>query len=375
MEENKNIQTLTDEDVELIAKELGDGASETTKHLREIMAEGENDDKDYGYNVLNKKVGKVLANVEIDPNTGEKRILNVVDEVKDNGISVEDIAYGDDIKKLSEISQDKMKESLVGMDMSDEEALQVIDILRRYEDGETIKYEELPKFIAQMVDSLRGTSGENGVKLTTKTIINDVLHLLKNQLQMDNEIIEFQEVLQKELKIPEMINMYNKETDALMYDKLYELAEAREQEEPEKAQELRNIADNYKDAKTYKTIKELVDTNAKVTRKLDREVKRFKQYIRDFHYKYEKNTRFKIDSLELVLKVLVRHTKLSEEQCIKFLIMFCRIALNMTPNNVADHTYMYYTLKTITMLDAFGNTEDEYYLSVVNTLTDIITKL
>lgn len=379
MEENK-ITPLTDEQIDMITEALAENASDQTTHLREIIAEGENDDKIIPYNTIGDKSNLVQgeAIIEIDPDTGEKKIA--LDQSKLNSkvaknIDLIDMTDGSDDIKLAELNDENMKESLKAMDMSDEEALAIITIIRKDMEGIEIKYEELPKVVQQMVDSLKLAGAQTGTKRSTKTVVKDVIGFLRTQLQMDQELIEFQDVLKKEMKMPSLLSMYNEETDELMSTKIIELADKVEKESPEKAKLLRRISDSYEDAKNFTTITRVVKNQEKPAKKLQREIKRFNKYIREFNYKYnEINTKFTIDSLQIAEKVLVRHTLCSPDKAKMFLILFCKLCMNMNPNDVADHTYMYYTLKTITTLDAYER-DDEVYLKNKEHLCNILEKL
>ena len=379
MEENK-ITPLTDEQVEMITETLAENVSDQTTHLREIIAEGENDDKIIPYNTIGDKSNLVQgeAIIEIDPDTGEKKIA--LDQSKLNSkvaknIDLIDMTDGSDDMKLAELNDENMKESLKAMDMSDEEALAIITIIRKDMEGIEIKYEELPRVVQQMVDSLKLAGAQTGTKRSTKTVVKDVIGFLRSQLQMDQELIEFQDVLKKEMKLPSLLSMYNEETDELMSKKIIELADKVEEENPEKAKLLRRLSDSYEDAKNFTTIIRVVENQEKPAKKLQREIKRFNKYIRDFNYKYnEINTKFTIDSLQIAEKVLVRHTLCFPDKAKMFLILFCKLCMNMNPNDVADHTYMYYTLKTITTLDAYER-DDEVYLKNKEHLCNILEKL
>lgn len=390
--ENQNTNILTDEQVEDINNSLEEAKAEENKKLEEIINatpeekikmlsfdDDGDDNYDYPYNApVNKNIIKAEALVEVDPVTGEKKILPDQSGLHSDlleDISLEDLATEDsgDLK-LAELTEESMKKSLIDMDMSDEEAIQIINILKKDENGFEVKYEDLPHSLQMMVNSLRGLPNDGGAKRSTKTVIKDVLGYFRTQLQMDQEIINFQEVLQKEMKIPSMFSMYNEETDKLMSEKIIELADKVETEQPEKAKLLREISAAYEDAKNFTTIARIVNNNEKPAKRIDREVKRFNKYIRDFNFKYNNNTKFTIDSLQNTLAILIRKTGCTEEQAKKFLIIFCRICLNKKSNDVVDHTYMYYTLKTITTLDAF-NEDDKVYIKNIEQLCNILDKL
>ena len=379
MEEN-NKTILTDEEVDEIVKTLEDNQSEQTKQLREIISEGENDDKIIPYNTIGDKSNLIQAEalIEIDPDTGRKKIASDQSKLHskvDESIDLIDMTDGTDDMKLAELNDENMKESLKAMDMSDEEAMTIITLIRKDMEGIEITYEELPTILQQMVDSLRAMSGEAGVKRSVKTVVKDVMQYLRSQLQMDQELIDFQAILKKEMKLPSLMNMYNEETDELMGKKIIELADKIEQENPEKSKLLRKISNSYEDAKNFTTITRVVENNEKPARKLQREIKRFNKYIRDFNYKYNSiNTKFTIDNLKIAEKILVRHTLCSPDKAKMFLILFCKLCMNMSPKDVADHTYMYYTLKTITTLDAFEK-DDETYIKNKEQLCNILDKL
>lgn len=368
---------LTDDEIDTISNELENAASETTKNLREIMAEGENDNGDYPYNVVGVlgEPKKVLAMVEIDPYSGEKKLSPDQSMIfKEPAVGIEDVVDGTDIVTLSEISEENMKSTLSDMNMTDEDALMLIKAIKKDDDGGTVKIDELPFAVQQMVSELRGTGGEYGMKLPTKSVIKDLLGYFKTQLKMDQEIINFQDLLEKELQLPDMVAEYSLETDELMEKKLIELGEKHKEQDPDKARELFNISAAYTDAINFKTIIDAINFKDKNTKKLSRELARFNKYIRDFNFKYENNTKFTIDSLNNVLKVLKRNTGYDEDTCKMFLILFCRITQNMKPEDVVQHTYMYYTLKRIMCLDIIHK-DSKLYESIIENLKSILSKL
>lgn len=360
---------LTDKNVEDICKELGDNISETTQALREIISSGT--DEDYPENVKNVQPEKVLANVQINPETGES-VLAMNQDMKDSPVGVSEILE-DDFVKLEDINEENMKETLKSMDVSDDEILDIIKVLKKDERGEVVKYEDLPKGMQRMVDNLNGTAGENGIKLSRKTIVKDIINYFKTELKRDQEFIDFQQALEKEMKMTSVFAEYNKETDELMSVKLKELADQVKETNPEKSEQISLISKIYDESKDFKIFTDALDRNDKATRKLEREKKRFNKYVRDFNFKYNKDDiKYTITSLDTVLKVLSRHT--DHPKTMEFIILFCKLTMNMNPRNVEDHVLMYYTIKNITNLDLM-NHEDELYISTVNKLNSIMDRL
>lgn len=374
MEENKTI--LTDEQVEEIVKTLEENQSETTKHLREIISDTNEDIPYNTYNTIGDQSNLIEAEalVEVDPESGTKKISadqsKLHSKVNEN-IELDDIISGEDEVKLSELTEENMVESLKSMDYKDEEVIAIMNILRKDMEGIEVTYDELPMVLKRMVNSLRGLEESK----STKNVTKDVIKYIRNQLQLDQEYIDFMEVLKKEMKLPSIMSMFSEENDELMTTKMREKADSLEETDPEKAKLMREISNAYEDAKNFVTINRIIDNNEKPAKKLQREIKRFNKYIRDFNYKYNHiSNKFTIDSLNLAQKILVRHTSCTPDKAIMFLILFCRISMNMDPNNVVDHTFMYYTLKAITTLDAFEK-DDETYIKNREQLCNILDKL
>lgn len=388
---------LTDEQVKMISDTLtqeGEAQKGIEESYRKIMNASdeekekmlempEEDGSGVPYNVLNKSLVKTNALVSVNPATGEKVVMKDQSKLKTKtqeeieiedllGITDEDISNAD--IKLAEIQDEVLTKSTKELaDLSDDDAMIMLNLIKKSEDGIEVTYDELPTKIALLVDNLR--VGPDGKRRSTKTVIKDLLHFIKNQAQADQEIINLQDTLQKEMDMPSLIGMYNEQTDKLMSESLINLANKAEEEGKEdKAKQLRLMSSVYEDAKNFISINNAIENKEKEAKKLDREVKRFNKYIRDFNFKYAKNTKFTIDSLQNTSLILQRHTQCTEEQAKKFLIIFCRICLNKSSNDVIDHIYMYFTLKTITTLDAY-KPNDEVYVKKIEQLRNILQKL
>lgn len=395
MEETKKL--LTEEEVEDIVNVLKDEKSEKDKIFERIqnLSDEEkqqiilksnpeldivDDDqiKDYPYNVMSKSgLIKTQALVEVDPETGEKKVLQ--DQSKLNSkisetVDIEGLVNGEADIVLEELNDLNMMNSLRDMDISDKEAIVIIDIIRRFENGIEISFEELPSTLRSMVNGLMLGSAENGVKISRKTVISDVLKFFATQLHYDQELISFQDVLKKELKMNSIMELYGEENDKIMTESVLEVADKYEaQGDLVKATIFRNISKAYIDARDFTLFKDAIENKTSDTKRLKREVKRFKNYVRDFNFKYNKS-KFVIDDLRIAEKVLVRHCGVSIEQSRMFLILFYRLIKNMNADDAIDHTFMYYTLKNITTLDAYDK-DEEIYIKRKELLSSLIEKL
>lgn len=393
--------TITDEEMENLVNVLKDEKSEKDKVLEDIQNLSDEDKKklilktnpeleiveddeikDVPYNVMSKSgLIKAQALVEVNPETGEKTVLpdqSGLNNTISEKVGFEELVNGDADLVLSELKDENMLNTLNDMDLgiSNKEAYMIIEIVRKFESGVEIEFDELPSVLKSMVNGLMLGAAENGEKLSRKVVIADVIKFIASQLHWDQEVIALQDVLKKELRINSIMDLYTEENDKIMTEKLLEAAQKYEDEgELVKANLFRSMSEAYIDAKEFKTISNAIDSKAKEARRLKREVKRFKNYVRDFNYKYsDKFTKFIIDDLRVVEKVLVRHCGVSIDAARMFLILFCKLCQNKKSSDVIDHTYMYYTLKNITTLDAYDK-EDQNYIERKEQLSRLIEKL
>lgn len=402
MENNmKEVKTLTDEEVEQIANVLTDQKSEKDLKLEEIQNLSDEDKKaiilktnpelevveddeikDIPYNVMSKSgLIKSQALVEVNPETGEKTVLpdqSGLNHPISEKVGLEELASGEAEDILSELKDENMLKSIQDMDLdiSNKEAYMIIEVVRKFESGVEVEFDELPSVLKSMVNGLMLGAAETGEKLSRKVVVADVIKFIAAQLHWDQEVIALQDVLKKELKINSIMDLYTEENDKIMTDKLLEAAQKYEDEgDLVKAKLFRDMSTAYVDAKDFKSIEEAIDSKCKEARRLKRETKRFKNYVRDFNYKYnEDHTKFIIDDLRVVEKVLVRHCGVSIDEARMFLILFCRLTKNMSSSDVIGHTYMYYTLKNITTLDAYDK-DDQNYIERKEHLSRLIEKL
>ena len=73
-----------------------------------------------------------------------------------------------------------------------------------------------------------------------------------------------------------------------------------------------------------------------------------------FTHKYE-NHRYNISDIRSCPSILSRHLKdIPETDLIKFCLCFCKYIQNMSPDNIVDHTFMYYFIRNIYLLDSLN---------------------
>lgn len=114
----------------------------------------EEDGSGVPYNVLNKSLVKTNALVSVNPATGEKVMVKDQSKLKSKtqeeieiedllGITDEDISNAD--IKLAEIQDDVLTKSTKELaDLSDDDAMIMLNLIKKSEDGIEVTYDELP---------------------------------------------------------------------------------------------------------------------------------------------------------------------------------------------------------------------------------------
>ena len=158
---------LTDEQVKMISDALtqeGEAQKGIEESYRNIM------------NASDEEKEKMLEIPEEDPATGEKIMVKDQSKLKSKtqeeieiedllGITDEDISNAD--IKLAEIQDDVLTKSTKELaDLSDDDAIIMLNLIKKSEDGIEVTYDELPTKIDLLVDNLR--VGPDGKRRSTK---------------------------------------------------------------------------------------------------------------------------------------------------------------------------------------------------------------
>lgn len=360
-------ETLTDEQIEEIISDLSDNIGPISKKYRDIKEQGEKESV-IPYNCIDKKLVKASASVTYDSDTGRATIL---DSLEENGTkaSITEIMENKDIEKINSSIDDNMENVLKDMGFkNDTDILNFINILNRHRSGEKIKYQELPDIVKNMIVGLGNCDGT----VSKSTIVKNVLDFFINEINIDKEFIDFQESLKKELDIPSVIDMYSDHLKENMEVTMLEKADKLEPIDADKANTLREISAAFTESYTYNRMIECIESHTKEYNRIDREVKRFKQHCRSFNAKYQ-NHKFNINDINLLQDILYRHFEdVTEDQVKKFIILFCRICQNMSPDNLVEHSYMYYTIKNILSLE-YTDSKSDFYNTIINNIMKVFS--
>lgn len=358
--------TMTEEQINEVTRVLEENVSEDVKHLREI------NDTPFPHNTINKpELLEGEALVEINPVTGEQVIIGSADGKTENDVTISDIVDGTDEDILNSVTIKKETYSKLNeYGLTNEETEQFTSVILRRLQGEKFSiYKELPIKIKNMVRSMCGSNNINQLQACSEIVVDQFI----SELKIEQEFVDFQDSLKKEIGSLDMMNAYDEYIKETMEDKILEKANQLEATEPEKAKTLREISQAFKDSYDFTTMKKALNENWKEARRLDKEIKKYDRYCTEFNYKY-KNSKFKINDIKLIAHSLDRAFKgeVSISTIKKFVVLFCRITRNMNPNNVVEHSYMYYTIKNILSLD-YMQIDSEAYKNIVKQIHKVIS--
>ena len=362
MSENK----LTEEQVEQINKVIEE-AVEENKELSSIKEMPSNNGVEE--NEGNTEEGEMkLAQINIDPNTGEHRIIKTIeDEDTVDSQTFEELVADIESGKVkvdiddSPITEKELKDIVEldedgNIDFTNEEYKTLLNIVHRRQNGEDFNiYKLLPDPIKKVINETIGISQDSSiVTKEIRTIRNSMAESYIDQYILNVSVARARGDLNKEMEslfketekdIAEYTVGYTAERN-----KAYrEQVEAMEDEE--KKEKLLNVLDTIDSAYSLDPLKEFAKT-CKI-KKYD--IENPKNYFRDFINKYAKSE-YNIYDIKLTLPILERkivdNEKYNNADVIAFLVCFCKYIRNFNCDNIIEHSFMYYVIYNIVIMDA-----------------------
>lgn len=308
----------------------------------------------------------------IDPASGKVRNISY-EAGGDEDIDIDDL-LNDEIGDIEDIKLDEndIKGGIKAYNLEDIDADSIATILElsnRYQNGDTrIRYDELPSIIKSMIAKTimeKNNSIYTGTKdlkdRMARSFIHEVtMEALSNKAQtifvdMGNAINNY---TKKEMS--KSISSVSISHDKMFREKFLEFADKAEKEgKTEDAQKLRDVSAAYIEAHTLKSMYDIYAHTGKIkVKKFDLEKPdKVYQSMRD---KYAK-TKLNIKDVKILEPILDRHLPeyIDMDDIKALLIIFCKYCMNMSPSNIAEHTFMYYFIYNICMLDICDENNEE----------------
>lgn len=370
-EENK----LTEEQVEQI-NEIMEEASENNPDLKVIKDLPSNNGIEE--NEGNTEEGEMkLAHVSIDPTTGENRIIRTIDEDSDEFNDITTDTFEDLVKAVEEgdinvkiddspITEKELRD-IVELDENDnisltnEEYKTLLDITNRRMNKEEFNiYKLLPEPIKKIINETIGISTNSDNPIVTKEmrtvrnvmaesyIDNSIMNITMSRARADlNKEVE--EIFKKtEKDVAEYTIGYTQERNKSYREQVEAM------EDGDKKNSLLKTLDTIDSAYSLEPLKEFAKT-CKI-KKYDLENP--KNYFRDFTAKYS-TSEYNIYDIKLTPSILERkivnvegNETYNNADVLAFLVCFCKYIRNFKCENILEHTFMYYVIYNIVMMDA-----------------------
>lgn len=374
--------SLTEEQISSIASSLESNRSESSKNLLLLPSNnGGTFTKEYN-DYINKvreeyENKEFKATVRVDEN-GLEHICMVkeadcpeiipegtldVNEIFNNQVSV------NETKVISDIKND--------MNISDDEAALVLNIIRTNFEDDSELFSKLPETIKNIIIE-NVPPRERSAKILNKFAIF-MLHELKKSLVIEQQVIDLNESIRKEMQMEglgsELIESFKEET----LKKFNMVKEAAEKVgNKHKAQQIQRSIDSYIDTHTFDRLRKVTRFNIgkkRYTKKkfLEEQAKYVHVYCTEFNNRY-KNHKYKIDDITSIIPIIRKvMPDILLEDIHKFIVLFCMYCRTLKVDRIEDHIFMYYTIKNILFLyDIHNGDESEFFKEVTTSFRAIV---
>ena len=384
---------LTDQQIDYIANEMESLVPGTT--LEDIANLPSNNGVDETPEE-NKEVGEIkTAMVSIDPNTGEHKVLSTqetdeldddesIDEMFDR-IESGELKFETEPITESELSDyihhaEENQSLLIKLGYNTEyspetikELLEVVN--RRINKEEFNVYKALPEEIQKtindfifhehfMVNSNEGKQFRNTI---AESLIDEFIDNISTNKAINDFNKEIESIFEKGTQeIASAVVGYTAERNK----KYREYAEGLEDQE--KKEKLLAVLDQIDEAYNLMTLKEF----AKKCKIKKFELEKPQKIYTNFLTKYQNNT-YNIYDISMTKPILKRHIPdASEKDVDAFLICFCKQCMNMKPDVVTEHAYMYYVIFNIVLIDVNRSEETRSVTDIfIQNIADVIKNL
>ena len=381
------LSSLTDDQVKQLNEVIEDNIPEDVKNLRKIQ-DGEIPEK------IKDEVSSIKAT--INPETGSF-VMSQSSETDDVEAKWEQmIAEVSDVEAI-EFTKDNMEQGLKSIgytDPDDELSISEFEainaMVKKREAGEKISYNDLPpRFQSKVMNTIAELGNEtNAPYLSNKELKNQMTQMfidsmaneiVNNELQstMLNLGTTINDIVKKELG--NIVNTDRTQQHKIMLEQLPDIASRIKNEKPERAEFLLKVSDAYKESFT---LEKMFNSYAKGKPKIKKiDIEKVNRLCKEFNSKYS-NSKWVIQDVAAMITSLNRNLKDSIDiNTIKaFVALFIKYTMNMSPNNLWEHTFMYYTIYNISSLDLYKpeagtQSDSEFYENLLNNIyriTDLI---
>ena len=388
-EELEKKETLTDSQVEEIAKTLTENEPATVQDLHDAAKEAA---EFKGEGVTEK----AMANV--DPTTGRVKSIEDIDEFNFEDMTLDDVLADPRIvakeidPKEAVITKDSVMTAL-DMFSADPEKLplsiadidMLISAVNRYKMGEKFAYfNAMPKPIQNLITGSAGApvlaDMGNLSKHALNSAVESFLESCVREAVMNQQIMDLNHsIAQAKDEVKQVVaegssNMTLKIKNYFENQIATTAATMREHGDVEKAEELESYVEAYRQACTLENFKAAYDNNKIKIKKI--EIEKFARTCESFNLKYSKS-KASIHEISMIRPVLDRHADKHFDMIVieTFIVAFIKYTMNMKPANLNEHIFMYYFVTNILSFDYYdkNNAEDvKFHEDLAHTINEFL---
>jgi hypothetical protein len=348
--------TMSKEEIDEIVGEAAAVAAknEDIEHLRDIIDSNETTDDD-------------------EASTEEKVVLTSATEkfeIKEDG--------NIDFTKPVTESTDEQPSLSDLYELTNEEADNVARILIMYKQNKKLNvYHEM---IPSMKARVSKVCLDSGIPLEN---VNMVARYMMDQFlstaSEDEEFEDIEDAINKAMKIPSMVDMYMEHINDTMDIKLPAMAEGMKEREPEKAESLLKIRDEYNASFLFTRLRHMYDSNTrlrKIVRRdyTDRDVDRM---AADVNY-INSTTKFKMPDCTLIpniIRNIVATRGFGDKDPVdmsylinKFCVLLFGAASYLKLDELNDAAFYYYSIKNISMMAYVGDKLSDFSAELISNM-------
>ena len=359
---------LTDLGVETLEKTLSEVQSEDSKFIESLPSNN-------GVDEIVRKDGEEIPELEsedaigiMDPNTG--KIMHT---------SPNDIDYIGDLDEVMKmvdedlttfsVTEENIKNALkeqFGKEFPHESLVIMADLANRYNRKEKYSYyNSLPNDVKKCVNDILSSYGMVNNKQARNEFVKSTLQTIIYSSYIDQSVIDIDHTMEQTMQdiktdIEASYGLFSAQQRYNLEEKTLEIAKSKEETDPEKAQLLRDISASFIQSYTYENMMKDYKANPGKFKVKKIELEKFgNRLAMGFNNKY-KNSKFTIRNVESLIPILKRWLPGEEEEKIKkFIAIFIKYTVNMKPENLPEHVFMYYFVKNIESLECYNHSNEE----------------
>lgn len=316
------------------------------------------------------------SNIEYDNNTSnesESEVVMVNHNASDGEIVPTEVLDNETLSKLSsaqfnnfindiptEVNKDIISKIVGSGQISNFDDIQTItSMIKRRMNGESVNaYKEFPSSIKQMLVTANINSAGN--MYANNQILKSAANLL-----LDSLTEEYKKSANEFVDLEIMLMNFNKGASAIVDDTSKELGSMMMDTDTVRKQSIDAAIENCKASGNLEGVEKLEKMKSSINDAYNLDdfiefckhvkIKKFdlekpSRVYSNFINKYT-NHKNNITDIRICPDILDRHIESDHVSNVKLCLAFCKYTMNMNPDNVNDHTFMYYFIRNIITLD------------------------